>query len=500
MKRLVAANALYSATLLLMSGCGSMAPIDIGSDEEIGDGRETVKGRPPTAPSALKAVALSDSSVELSWKDRSKNETGFQIERRLGTSGDFEIVGSTSSNVVTFEDSDLEASTKYTYKVRAFNDAGLSAGVTDIVTTLEASIDPGPVCGDGVIEAPEICDGDCPASCDDGDACTSDALNGSAASCDAVCSHAAIADCPSSEPFAIDIGNLEVKINDGPWTAVAAGSTFPEIIPPYSHALWRRAVTNTGIEAIGRNYSTEGTALVPTAYGPASFSRPSPLAFEELTTPGLEGDTAELDPGETYNGEYLFPIVAQSGEFRFCHEIKKIYWEDVIAPDCVSINVNVGGQPYFGVEYGPLEVQATPESPWIAVEPGATVAFPNAPATGAYTPPQWRRTLKNVGTAPFGGLLNEPIEAAIRITTYSPDDSSSSGVGSWGFNRPDVPGDTHACDPGEDSGDLPLGSAYHVYTPGTYQACMSLVVGYSVWKFGFDVTAPDCISLNVETY
>ncbi|MFC1482450.1 DUF4215 domain-containing protein [Myxococcota bacterium] len=44
-----------------------------------------------------------------------------------------------------------------------------------------------PVCGDGVVEIPETCDGDCPMSCDDGDPCTSDQLFGDSATCDASC-------------------------------------------------------------------------------------------------------------------------------------------------------------------------------------------------------------------------------------------------------------------------------------------------------------------------
>lgn len=48
---------------------------------------------------------------------------------------------------------------------------------------------PAAVCGDGVVEAPETCDGDCPTTCDDANACTDDALQGSSADCDAVCQH-----------------------------------------------------------------------------------------------------------------------------------------------------------------------------------------------------------------------------------------------------------------------------------------------------------------------
>ena len=35
-----------------------------------------------------------------------------------------------------------------------------------------------PVCGNGVLEEGELCDGDCPLSCSDNNACTTDSLIG----------------------------------------------------------------------------------------------------------------------------------------------------------------------------------------------------------------------------------------------------------------------------------------------------------------------------------
>ena len=55
-----------------------------------------------------------------------------------------------------------------------------------------------PVCGNGVVETGESCDGACP-SCDDGNACTTDASTGSAATCDLVCTHRAITICVSGD-------------------------------------------------------------------------------------------------------------------------------------------------------------------------------------------------------------------------------------------------------------------------------------------------------------
>lgn len=57
--------------------------------------------------------------------------------------------------------------------------------------TLAGSYSPPPVCGNGITEADEACDGDCP-SCDDGDPCTSDTMTGSKTTCDVKCEHKAI--------------------------------------------------------------------------------------------------------------------------------------------------------------------------------------------------------------------------------------------------------------------------------------------------------------------
>ncbi len=54
-------------------------------------------------------------------------------------------------------------------------------------------------CGDGTVESPELCDGDCPVMCDDGVACTTDDLIGSAATCDARCNHAPITACANDD-------------------------------------------------------------------------------------------------------------------------------------------------------------------------------------------------------------------------------------------------------------------------------------------------------------
>lgn len=56
-----------------------------------------------------------------------------------------------------------------------------------------------PVCGNGAHESGEICDGNCPLSCDDGDVCTRDSLNGTSATCDAECSNTVITACVNGD-------------------------------------------------------------------------------------------------------------------------------------------------------------------------------------------------------------------------------------------------------------------------------------------------------------
>lgn len=58
-----------------------------------------------------------------------------------------------------------------------------------------------PECGNGVVELGEICDGDCPTSCDDDNACTNDVLTGSESACNVTCSHTPVGVCADGDGF-----------------------------------------------------------------------------------------------------------------------------------------------------------------------------------------------------------------------------------------------------------------------------------------------------------
>jgi hypothetical protein len=88
------------------------------------------------APTAL-AAAPTANSVALTWTDNANNETGFRVERCSGAAcSNFAQIGTDlAANAVTYTDAGLTASTPYSYRVRAFNAAAVSAYTSTVNTT-----------------------------------------------------------------------------------------------------------------------------------------------------------------------------------------------------------------------------------------------------------------------------------------------------------------------------------------------------------------------------
>lgn len=81
----------------------------------------------PLAPSGLSATATSSSQINLTWVDNSTNETGYYIERSSNGGSSFTQIASVGSNVTSYSNTGLTASTSYTYRIRAYNANGNSA-------------------------------------------------------------------------------------------------------------------------------------------------------------------------------------------------------------------------------------------------------------------------------------------------------------------------------------------------------------------------------------
>lgn len=84
-------------------------------------------GAPVYLPSAPKLLtATGTGSVSLSWRDNDVNESGFSIERSLGSGGAWGEIARLGSNVTTYADASIAPAGGYAYRIRSWNAAGFS--------------------------------------------------------------------------------------------------------------------------------------------------------------------------------------------------------------------------------------------------------------------------------------------------------------------------------------------------------------------------------------
>ncbi|MDQ3438785.1 MAG: hypothetical protein M3478_00375 [Planctomycetota bacterium] len=94
----------------------------------------------PAPASAPVARPVSITTNAVTWSDNSGDETGFKIERKRGSQGQFEPIAIVGANVTRFVDTPLRAGTPYWYRVRAFNAAGSAAASRqDAARTFDSS-------------------------------------------------------------------------------------------------------------------------------------------------------------------------------------------------------------------------------------------------------------------------------------------------------------------------------------------------------------------------
>jgi hypothetical protein len=98
-------------------------------------------GTTPAAPSDLNAVLASPTKVNLTWIDNAMGESGFKIERKIGT-GTYLLMGTTAANVAQFTDSTISANTSYTYRVYAFNSSKITSQYSNEVIVATSGAEP----------------------------------------------------------------------------------------------------------------------------------------------------------------------------------------------------------------------------------------------------------------------------------------------------------------------------------------------------------------------
>ena len=92
----------------------------------------------PAPPADLAAQAVSGTSVNLTWADRSTDETGFVVERSTA-GGAFAPLASLPAGATSHRDDTATPGTRYAYRVRAANAAGQSAPSNEAVVTTPAT-------------------------------------------------------------------------------------------------------------------------------------------------------------------------------------------------------------------------------------------------------------------------------------------------------------------------------------------------------------------------
>jgi hypothetical protein len=80
----------------------------------------------PAAPANLAARASASNRVVLTWRDKSNNEEGFDVEARIGTTGDFFDIGTVPANSKSVTELGVDPGGTYQFRMRAYNRKGLS--------------------------------------------------------------------------------------------------------------------------------------------------------------------------------------------------------------------------------------------------------------------------------------------------------------------------------------------------------------------------------------
>ena len=86
------------------------------------------------APTNFRTTGVSAFRVALAWDDNSNNETGFRVERAVG-SGTFSPLATLAADETTYADDAAQPRTSYRYRVVAFNASGESAASNEQAAT-----------------------------------------------------------------------------------------------------------------------------------------------------------------------------------------------------------------------------------------------------------------------------------------------------------------------------------------------------------------------------
>ena len=94
---------------------------------------------PPAAPASLASKSTSGDSVDLTWLDKSSNETLFRVQGRRLSETAFTIDETAGANQHELSISGLDAAMAYSFRVRAENAGGNSAYTDEVIVTTDTT-------------------------------------------------------------------------------------------------------------------------------------------------------------------------------------------------------------------------------------------------------------------------------------------------------------------------------------------------------------------------
>lgn len=94
----------------------------------------------PAAPTGLQITRISATTVEVRWQDRSNNETGFAIMRRLAGTSEWTEIATVSAGTTTFVDTNADSADDYVYRVVARNGDGDSVQTAELGPSSPAAV------------------------------------------------------------------------------------------------------------------------------------------------------------------------------------------------------------------------------------------------------------------------------------------------------------------------------------------------------------------------
>lgn len=100
----------------------------------------------PAKPTNLAGTAPLYNRVNITWKDNSNNETGFEVYRKAPTDQDYRMISLSDDNITSFLDTSVVGGTTYSYRLQAVNQNGGSGytGTINVTTPATPPVPPVP--------------------------------------------------------------------------------------------------------------------------------------------------------------------------------------------------------------------------------------------------------------------------------------------------------------------------------------------------------------------